>query len=418
MAESTATVSSPAPGAVAPATVAPQAPQTQGEPAAPRPIESKRDARAQLRERFRSQDTQASEESPTEGSVFADEGEAGQVPAEGSESPEAASETPAEGSASDGGDGGEAEGLIEVEVPAGHPVLEGLGLKGGIKVQDEASARAVRALANGTYKRVAEVQELETENRQLKEQLVQRNSREKAQEKWKKSPDYQQAVDRYTRIKEEEGAEQASAYWKLIQRQFEDVVRQEYQAESSEMEAQEENKAAERWVGEAYERTTRIPQEIRQLPEFSDLFTATVQSLNAELEAGHHPEVRSAADAHKLFAQLLRLRLTGHPRVKQVLQQLDARDKAKSPAPESQPTTPLNAQPPVDPVEQFKRDAADRRRAAPPNPMGQLTRSAVTGEPVATEDGGEVDFANVTPYEARRLQRQKARDSVRARFRS
>lgn len=417
--------------------------RTREKPATESPA-SRRDARQRARERSRSRfsgEGGAEEGEGAEGSreglkrdpktgKFVPREEAGSE--EEGQDPEAADQEV--GSEQDGEAGHEAEAAEErsadadpdaeaesdrptgIKVPLGDHTITEMGME-SVNVVDKESEQVVRALLNGTYKRRKEVEEIQAELLETKKQLVRLESSESAMKKLKSTDTYRQAVEEYNRIKERVGDQEASEFWRLKQHDFKQAVDQEFEQEWGKVEQQQVDRAAEQWVNEAWTNASRLPQEVRALPEFPKTFDAAVVAFNAEVEAGVHDDLKTGQDAHRRFAEFFVQRLMGNPNMRQAYQRAARQKKQGKQEPTGQGESGLTKeQIEQQAIERFKKEQAKKRDQNPPHPMGKVGSAGVgretTGE---TDEDSDVSGAS-NPLTAKKRARSNARARARSRF--
>lgn len=320
-----------------------------------------------------------------------------------------------------------AAATFDVPIPGDHPVAGG-GV-GEIKTADEKSAEAVRALLNGTYTRRQEVEEVrgllgerEKQVMELRRTITQMEARSVAQEKFRESPTYKMHQERYHEIQESVGQEAASAYWQspAVQNDIRKIESEEFDSRWGDVEAELEQQAGEMWVRD----TMRIAKEtlppyVTSLEGFQKVFDGTVDTLEAEIQAGRHGEL-DADQARKHFFEMLRLNLVRDPTIRNVLRaQTEAKDKAeaekKRKAAEERDRIERAKK---EGAEEAKKRAAETRRATPPSPLGALSDAdrGTHGVIKDTPEDEEERLAAANPRQLRRELKSAARGDARRRF--
>ena len=305
---------------------------------------------------------------------------------------------------------------IRIELPADHP-LRGMGLD-ALEATSPAQERAMRALLNGSYARVNELQAEKAARQAAEQRLLRLESQSAAAEKWKATPEYTKAVEEYEAILDAAGQAAASKYWKGVQADLQALVDQEYGVRMSETEAQGVETAANQWSNEAWQHASQLPQEIRSLPNFPRWFHGALVAFNAEIEAGMYDQVLQPGDAeglHREFAKSFGARLMRENEVAAIYRaraHSDTRQQAEARAAQ------LNAQRERDriaqeAVEAFKRTAAGARSGQPLNPLAGIggAERVAGAQPPET-----VNLEGMSPSEVKRALRTAARGDADRRF--
>jgi len=420
---STATVETQ-PGSPAGETVAETvAPQEEQKPTAPL---SKREARAQVHA-----DAKARAEAARPAEEAAAATEKVEATAEGEVKPEAGATT-AEGTTA--GETGAAKAdeaakppapvAIEIELPPGHPIRS-MGVEKLVATSPE-QERAIRALVNGSYTRRQENERLEKENTDLRREKIERDSHDAASDKWQKSPEYQTAVDQYQKIRDLETSGElppgsASQFWKGFQADYARLAKQEYDTRMGAVEAEADQRAAEAWKSDAWINANQLPKLFTGLPNFGLWFEEAVQSFEAEIALGHFPQLRTAEDAHREFRTFFGSILTRKQAVGQAYRQLKQEEQTRAAeqarmeaAAKAAADQRLREQGAREGVQSFKQDAAARRDATPPHPLGQVA-AASRGRAPANAEGQDIP-ADASVHTVRKLAKAAAREDARRRF--
>jgi hypothetical protein len=284
-----------------------------------------------------------------------------------------------------------------------------------ITVSSPQEERAVRAALN-SYVRRAEVAQRDSIIAELQRKQVERDARDAAQQKWMDDPKYQAAVQRYTEIKESFGDEAASDYWRGIQGSLEQLTRQEYDERWDKVQQETAQRAGEAWKGEAWLNANQLPESIRTLPRFGGWFETAVQSFNAEIEMGHYPQLQTADDLHKEFVRFFSSRLTKEPDVVAVYRSLNDRENQQRTAAAAKAAEEERriAKIKQDAIDEYKRQAGQRRTQAPPHPLGNLSGTARSPVPAGSEAAEPA--ADLSPNQLKKSLRSAAREDARRRF--
>lgn len=327
--------------------------------------------------------------------------------------------TAAEARASDAKpEAGAAKQPIRVTIPEGHPVRE-MGIA-ELTATDPQQEQAIKALVNGTYHRRAKVEQLEAKVAELQKDKVQREATEAAQQKWRQTPEYQQAVDTYQQILDMQGEEAARIYWQGASAKLQELSQSEFSERWGQIEAEQQDAAARQWQTEAFERAqSKLPAEVTRLPEFGTWFGEEVQLLNMRIEKGMLPHVKDAEGLHQELGKALARRLISEPDAVEVLkarheaQQNGKRDVQAQAAQTEQAVKQAQEKA----VEDFQKQAAQKRVKSPPNPLaGVQHRAAPEGTSSVDTTPEGPDTSTMTPTQLRRYSREQARKDAARRF--
>jgi hypothetical protein len=281
-------------------------------------------------------------------------------------------------------------------------------------------ADAVRALTNGTYYRVREVQERDAKITQLSEKLARLESGQVAQSKWQQTPEYKAAVERYHQIRENVSPDAASQYWKGVESQFQAIADQEYESQISNYRAEADARAGDEFIQEASRLSLAwVPPAIRALPDYDNLFQRAVRGFDAEIGAGNYSHVQTGdvetlQQEFKRYFQSVLVRSTNAQAAmkaasaQQAVQQQTAAAKALA---EQRRLERVQQ----DAVEAYKRSLAQTRAATPPHPLGQV--GSGVSQPTHTTPPTPGISSDVSPQAARKQARQSAREAARQFFR-
>lgn len=324
-----------------------------------------------------------------------------------------------ESAADEAGDG------RRVVIAEDHPIRE-MGLD-AFTVSSEIEEQAVQALLNGTYNRRKEVEAaterantLETRNRELEQKLIEMESTQTATEKWKQTPEYRAAVEKYQQIREEIGPEAATTYWKGVQDSLQKMVDEEKGERTAAIEARELDEAAKQWKSEAWTRIeTKLPEHIRKIPEFGRWVEEEISFLNDRLEAGRLPNVTNAEEAHAELGRLLSIRLSREPAVKAVYSKIkeEERQSKAAEAQKSEEQRQAAAKDSEKAVDDFKKKTADKRKETPPNPIAGMKGADVHGASGSGDEGESgPDVDSMSPTQLRKHYKKQARQDARRRF--
>lgn len=312
----------------------------------------------------------------------------------------------------------EAEAVAErpvsrVDVSADHPV-SGMG-QTVIETATEAQAEVVRALLNGTYARRQEVAGLEAEIAKRDETIAHMESRTAAQTKWEGTPEYTAAVERFHEIKDQVGAEAASEYWVGVQHSLEEMEKAEYATRMKQNEELANQRAGDSWRSQAFRNTAGLPPQIRELPQFNGYFKSALESFDAELKLGHHPDVVDQATMHRKFSLLFKQRLSRQPDVRAVI---TAAAEAKHKTAAAQAVSAEQAKVEKEAagaaaVQEFKEGVADRRIENPTNPLGAMGPGAAGSAIPPEVDAKAAPETQMSAFELKKSLKDGARADAR-----
>lgn len=423
-----------------PATEAPQtaAPEQAQQPEQRGPL-SKREARAALLESHRArresrlsqahervtQDTDEEQQSASEGGPRRDPATGRFLPAEAATEPTHEASTT---EASSTGTEAEPEAVpesqgppktVRIEIPDGD-LRRLVGNLDHIDVAPEME-QFVRWSLNNVVRR-NRVEELEQQLRQEREERIRLESRFAATSKFEQTPEYQQYAEMYHRIRESEGEDAAKVFWKGIQTDLQRLQDEEYQTRIGEITREESQRRAQTWAGEAYQRAqTSLPQEIRTLPHFGQLFQEALQLFDRAVELGHYQYLANDPDRanklHAAFQKELGARLRRDPEVARIVDSIREHQSraAAARAAEEARRRQAEQKASTDAVESFKRDAANRRTAQPPNPLATVNEQAAGTRALAIEEE-QPDTSNMSSARLRQHSKRKALEIARSRL--
>lgn len=316
-----------------------------------------------------------------------------------------------------------------------HPALQGVKVD-ALTVGSEDEAKLVQSLINGTYVRRNENETLKAQLREREEAILELQRKvarteatQVATEKWQQTPEYQKAVERYEAIRDTVGQEEASAYWKGIQGDLRALVDSEYSQRETAILAEQQARDGQRWEAETRLFVDdRVPEKIRQLPDFGRWYAEELDTFEIKIERGHYPDLqrlpvseRSQAMRQAFLAQL-NARLNGESSVRTLAKQMlearrieDQNARARAAQDTKARAEAERKQVAQGAVEQFKKDAADKRAASPPHPMGTLAASA-RPSPNGTAAPEPEDLSKLTHVDLKKRARLAARASAARHF--
>jgi hypothetical protein len=337
---------------------------------------------------------------------------AGETPAEEQDTDPPAAAEPSGGETDDPDAAAEKPQRTLVQIPSEHPARQ--GDIDAIPVETPEQERTLRALINGTYYRRQEVEERDQRIEALERENIQLKSTQSAAERWKQTPQYKAAVERYHEIRDTVGAEAASQFWKGVQRDFETLVNEETEKNWGEVEQRRGQEQARAWVNDAWNRnSSTVPQEVRQLPHFGRMFQQAVRLFDHALAEGHHPDVRTVEDQHNAFGRFFRALLLQDTQVRDAFSKVSsARTQPAGDAPKDDPAAKAAEK---KAEEKVRREFAEGRRNSPPNPLAGVGHGSGPDRAAPAPDQGKPK-GPVSPHRVEQMARSSARERARQRF--
>jgi hypothetical protein len=239
---------------------------------------------------------------------------------------------------------------------------------------------------------------------ELRERLARTEAVDEATREYRSTPQYADAVKQFQWLQEQEEAGEApkgtaERFWQGVDADFQRYRDQKeglkLQQVNEQAEAEANKAKAETWTEEARQRTSKIPQEVRALPEFGALFDGAVRSFAANTQNGLYdtqlgiarsnaeaqgldPDEAEFAEAHKLFEKHFKSVLLVHPSVRATFDRLQSSRRAVE---ARQQIDQAELQRRIEAakrqaVEEERRRIAAQREAAPPNPLAGLNSTA------------------------------------------
>jgi len=424
----TATAPAPPTGEPGPGATPPGQPER---PTEPQGLQSKRDARHFMAERVRAAAEKVAEPKPGEPTPASGEPKPGEAKPGESIEPKPGEAKPAE--AKPGEAAGEqpeakpAEAAVKVEIAADHPIANGKAES--ITVASENEARLLRGLINATGVRVREAQQLRTRAQDAEHRVVDAEQRlarlqatVDAKTTWEGTPEHKKAREVADAIAAEHGQEAADRYLAGERAKLEEQIDVAYKAREGEINAEAEQRNADAWAREAYQRLETLPRVILDQPKFTDWYRQALASFNSELKLGHVQDevgqpVRDIEGLHKAFRLFFEGYVVRRPEVLKAhremkeRQEREAKEKVGREAAEQQRIVEIKRQA----VEEHTRSLQANRQANPPHPLGAIPSAA--RPPVPNGSGAELeDSASLTPGQLKRAARNATMDRIRERF--
>lgn len=305
--------------------------------------------------------------------------------------------------------------LILIPIPEGHPLRE-MGVT-ELVARNPQEERAQRANIN-SYTRRQEVATLQAKVDEYQRKEAEQAARKTAEEQWRARPEYRTVMEKAQELRDSHGDEVADQFLRGFNADFDKMAQQEIEARVGEIDQQRIAEAGERWTNEARTRGLALPESIRALPIFNQVFDAAVQSFNAELGLGHYPQLQPgmSEEMHQEFFRFLNARLRARPEVVALVGAVSEREArnaatAAARAAEEQRRIEKLKQ---DAVEEWKRQEAAKVAASPPHPLGNLAAVSRDRVPVGSEAAEPA--ANVPMSQVRRDARAAAVQRAKQRF--
>jgi len=302
---------------------------------------------------------------------------------------------------------------IRIDIPSDHP-LHGMG-HDHIDV-DPAQERVFRAAING-YVRRQEVADADAKIADLQEKLARRDASEAALRKVQGTEAYRVAEETYNEIKETMGQEKASQFWKSVQVDLQVAEDQEYKQRMDALHLERAEEMGRRWATDEWARTSYFKPEVRNHPQFRQVFDESIDSFNKEIEIGHYadlgrlPEHERPEAVHKAFTSFLQSRILREPALVAAYKKVETpKGPAVDTAGEAQRTREAMKR---EIREELLKEMAEKREGTPPHPLGTL--SAAPRERVPVVEGDEPSSPK-SAHELRKQSRNAARADARRHF--
>jgi len=301
------------------------------------------------------------------------------------------------------------------------PVLREMGVE-ALSAASPQEERALRALING-YVRRQDVETLRSRNAELERGAAQREAQSAADQKWRASPAYKTASEKYQRLVELEGSGEIPAGTaEDFRASFDAQVAKLTQAELDERMAvisqQEETERGRAWASEAWANVNIMPEAVRSLPKFEGWFAEALETFDAKIERGHYDAVLSGLPVqervpkmHQIFMKDFGASLTAKPEVVAIfasLNQREATEKAAATTKAAEEERRI-AKIKLDAVEEFKRSLA---KTVPPHPLGNLAPASAQNRVPAGHEAA-APAAPQGPQSPRKLAKAAAMERTR-----
>jgi hypothetical protein len=309
---------------------------------------------------------------------------------------------------------------IQIDIPKEHPVSS-MGVP-ALKADTPQEERVIRALINGTYVRRQELKTAQDENQTLTGQLaaerekrVMYEAAKAVEEKWRGTPEYAAAAERYDQIKDQVSQEAADDYWKGVLNNLSQMTDAEYKERMTVIHSEDQERESQKFIREAHNRAMGLAPHITNLPEFNKWFENAIRSFDSEMELGHFPQVTNRAEMHDAFMRFFQNRLVGEPAVQAAVREAkatkttepSAADEAAKAAAEREREEAIAKKA----VEDYKKGVADNRREKPPHPLGNLASASRDRVSQGSEAGETPEPQNV--HQLRKAAKQRARERAR-----
>lgn len=309
--------------------------------------------------------------------------------------------------------------LVKVDIQADHPIRTSMGVDPFFEVATENQARSLRGLLNGTYARLKEVADLTAERDKFQDENARLQADKAAEAKWKSDPRAAAIDTQYAEILESHGQEAADQYRRGADVERDKLADEEYAGRMKVVQEQRATQAGEAWAVDSWHRATeRIPDFVRNIPTYNELFGKAIKSFDKELEldqvedpgTGAKLKVGDQEGMHRAFSNFFANRLSGQKPVIDAYRQHNAESDKKTAAAKAVEQNRQRQEDRAEGVKSFKQEAAKKREDAPPHPLGAV-QSVDRG---TLETDGDEAKANVTTnvHELRKQKRLSARDRV------
>jgi hypothetical protein len=300
---------------------------------------------------------------------------------------------------------------VKVPIPQDHPIRE-MGLD-ALEASSPQQERAIRALVN-SYTRRQQVEEAEQRAVTAERELIRVRAEQSAVSKWKATPEYQTAAEKYHEIADSVGQDAADRYWRDVQNDWKQLAEQEYEQQITTAEAAEIERAYNVWKGEAWQRAARIPEHIRQMPDFGRWFNTAVETFDFEVQRGSYPHLQpgDTEALHTEFERFFAARVRSQPPVQQLSQQQAAARTREQVARNEAERKRIADDAARNAVEEARRKAAETRQQQPPHPLGRVATAPAPA--AAVQQATTTDDRNLSPHEIQRRAREAARAAGRA----
>ncbi len=302
--------------------------------------------------------------------------------------------------------------FVTVPIDPAHPASQG---QSDLKFADELSARVFKAYKNSNVKQnqlelesvQAELAKAKEENAKLYDKDDRAEADRAAQEKWKKTPQYDAAVKELNTNRELEAdgtipPGTASAVWEARMMGYQPTVDAEYKtlADARTAERQQEADAvaerkADQWIAAAADRSRRyLPAGVQNHPNWQQWFDAGVDDFGVAIRKNRIANVVAgdATSIHNAFQEFLMHSLMRDPtsrslmmasRTEKTAQDSAAADRVAADARKAEDLKNQGR-------EEYKAELAARRSdVPPPNPVGNLAGVSRGQTPTAPPDDGQ-----------------------------
>lgn len=308
-----------------------------------------------------------------------------------------------------------------IDIDPNHPVAS--TVKGPLLVNDENTAKAVKALLNGTYVRRNQVSEANRRAEEAEEKFLKLQTRIDAEKEWRGSESYQQKVDKYNRmlaLEDQGDLDKGTAleYWNSVQPEVDKKANEKFAAKQTELRQAAAQRAEAEWTDESWVRAQKnIPQAVAALPGFKQYFDDAVGLFSIAFQRGQFRHLRAgdAEGLHREFSTFLNKELVARPEVGTALRQAkqSQQDRERQSADNAAAAERERARIAKQAVEDHMKKLAEGKRENPPNPIASLT-PASAGRANTPSSNGDEDLANLSPFEARKRAAARVREKARA----
>lgn len=306
-----------------------------------------------------------------------------------------------------------------IDIDPNHPIAG--TVKGPLILSDEASARAVKALLNGTYARRKDVEVAQENEQKWHEKYLELQTRLDVEKEWRGSESYQQKVEKYNRLMALEEAGEldkgtAQEYWNAGQPEVDQKIHQKLNEAREQLRNEAADRAQRQWTEDAWRRTGSVAEPVRTLPQFRTHFEEAVDLFNVKIGKGHYPNIQpgDAEGLHREFTKFLASQLIAKPDVSAALQNIKngQQDKSKAAAEAAAAAERERARIKQEAIDEYRKKLAEERGANPPNPIANLGK--VSTDRAVASSNGDKDLSELSALQARKQSRERALERARS----
>lgn len=304
-----------------------------------------------------------------------------------------------------------------IPIDPNHPIA-GSGVK-QLFAHSEQEERVIRGLLSGTYTRKKELLRQAEEIDRLQEHITRNESKQAVQQKWQATPEYQKVLEEYKEIEETVGKDPANAFYagKLAEQKA--AADAEFKVRWEAHQSKQQEEAGIAWAEDAFERTQTMPPGIRGIPNFQQIFGMALKSFNSEIAMGQISVEQGDEEAmHREFTNFFGSRLVRLPEVQEAYKKMRAdeadKDGSKTVADTKAATDQREAAIRRQAVEDYKQEAAKKRKDQPLHPLGKVPGvNRGTLPSVSSDAEQQEEIATLSPHDLKRRLKAEARKDSR-----